>query len=345
MKVSNFDFGTTKSGEDIKGITVDNENGIAISVINYGATLISCKIADRKGKSEECVLGFDNISDYENHGAFFGATIGRVGNRIANARYSLDGADYSLSINDQGCNHLHGGTKGFDKVLWDLASVNEKNDRASITCTYFSPDGEENYPGNLTVEVQYILTESGQLILEYKAETDKKTPINLTNHSYWNFSGDQKEKIDSHRLQIEAESYLPVGDVSIPTGEIRSVKNTAFDFRELKEIGPALETSGGFDHNFNLSLEKSQKAEHRMYVDHRGSGRAMEILTTEPGVQFYTGNSLHEIEGKEFNKHDALCLETQMYPDSVNKENFPSIILNPGELYRQRTIHNFFLLD
>lgn len=345
MKVSNFDFGKTKAGEDVKGITLDNEKGLSISVINYGATLVSFKMADREGEKEECVLGFDNIADYENHGAFFGATIGRVGNRIANAGYSLDGVDYALSVNDQDCNHLHGGIKGFDKVIWDLTSVHDKSDRATIKCTYLSRDGEENYPGNLTVEVQYILTESGQLILEYKAETDKRTPVNLTNHSYWNFSGDKKEKIYSHRVQIEAETYLPVDTLSIPTGEIKSVENTPFDFRELKEVGPALEASGGFDHNFNLSSEKSHIAKHRMYVEHKRSGRAMEILTTEPGVQFYTGNFLHMIKDKEIEKHEALCLETQMYPDSVNQENFPSIILNPGAIYRQTTIHKFSLID
>jgi len=239
MIISKFDFGTTKAGEEILGITLDNEKGIEFSVINYGATLISFKMADRNGKKEQCILGFDNISDYEKHGAFFGATIGRVGNRIGKARYSLDGADYSLSVNDKGCNHLHGGKKGFDKVIWQIDTITEEKNWAAIKCTYTSRDGEENYPGNLTVEVQYILTESGQLIIEYWAETDKRTPVNLTNHSYWNLSGDNKEKINGHKLQIEADSYLPVDDFSIPTGEIRKVENTPFDFRELKEIGRA----------------------------------------------------------------------------------------------------------
>lgn len=345
MKVSRFDFGKTENGLKVHGIKINNGKGIEISVINYGATLISMKIPDRTGLSEECILGFDKISDYEDHGAFFGATIGRVGNRIGDARYSLDGVDYSLSINDQDRNHLHGGVKGFDKVIWDIKPMEEEDHWAGIKCTYLSRDGEENYPGNLKVEVQYLLTSTNQLIIEYWAETDKRTPVNMTNHTYWNLSGNRKEKIGSHRLQIEADSYLPVDKYSIPTGEIKNVESTPFDFRELKEINPGLKETGGFDHNYNLSTEKMRKPVNRMYVEHRGSGRSMEIKTTEPGVQFYTGNYLHVIEGKNFETHDALCLETQMYPDSVNHDNFPSIILNPGELYRQKTVHKFSIIE
>jgi aldose 1-epimerase len=345
MKVSRFDFGKTETGELVQGINIDNEKGIDFSVINYGATMISFKMVDREGRKEECVLGFDNMNDYERHGAFFGATIGRVGNRIGKARYSLDDVEYKLSVNDQDRNHLHGGIRGFDKMIWQIEPLTLEKNRAAVKCTYTSKDGEENYPGNLKVEVQYILTESGQFIIQYRAETDKSTPVNLTNHSYWNLSGNKKEKIHKHKLQIEAESYLPVDEVSIPTGEIRKVENTAFDFRKLKEIGPALKESGGFDHNFNLSVQKQSKPVNRMYVEHENSGRVMEIKTTEPGVQFYTGNYLNTLGVKGFDSHEALCLETQMYPDAVNKPDFPSIILNPGEIYTQTTIHNFSLLD
>jgi len=340
MKITNFDFDAKTSGESVHGIRINNGKGIEISVINYGATLISLKMADRDGKMEECVLGFDNMKDYEEHGAFFGATIGRVGNRIANAQYTLDGTSYDLSINDQERNHLHGGKTGFDKVLWNLESFEEEGS-AVIKCSYLSKDGEENYPGNLKVEVQYILTPENKLILEYWAETDKRTPVNLTNHSYWNLSGDKKEDVTTHRVQIEADSYLPTDEFSIPTGEKKSVIGTPFDFRELKELGPSIKKSGGFDHNFNLSEHKQRKPVNRMYVEHKTSGRAMEIKTTEPGVQFYTGNFLNMLKESGFDSHEALCLETQMYPDSVNHEGFPSIILSPGELYRQKTVHKF----
>ncbi|MBI9098914.1 MAG: galactose mutarotase [Spirochaetaceae bacterium] len=344
MKISQFNFGTTKEGDSVQGIGIANEKGLEISVINYGATLISLKMPDREGKSEECILGFDNIAAYEEHGAFFGATIGRVCNRIADAKYSLDGKEYRLSVNDLDRNHLHGGTKGFFKVMWDIEPMIEEDHWAGVKCTYRSRDGEENYPGNLNVEVQYILTETNQLIIEYWAQTDKKTPVSLTNHSYWNLSGNKKEDISTHRLQIEAETYLPVDEFLIPTGEFRKVENSPFDFRELKEVGPAMEKSGGFDHNFNLSPARQRKPVNRIYVEHRTSGRAMAIKTTEPGVQFYSGSFLNKLKKWGIDSSDGLCLETQMYPDAMNHENFPSIILYPGELYRQKTVHMFSLL-
>lgn len=344
MKTERFAFGTLKTGEKVEGIRIDNKKGLEFSLINYGATIISLKMADREGNKEECVLGFDNIGDYEEHPAYFGATIGRVGNRIGGAGFSLDGARYNLCPNDNERNHLHGGARGFDKVLWDLEVMEEEDHWAGIRCSYLSPDGEENYPGNLKVEVQYILTETNQLIMEYWARTDKRTPVNLTNHTYWNLSGEHKETIHGHRLQIEADSYLPVDDMSIPTGELRDVEGTSFDFRNLKDLGPALKAEGGFDHNFNLSPQKERKPLNRMYVEHRPSGRAMEIKTTEPGVQFYSGNFLHQLKDKGLDDHYALCLETQMYPDSVNKNHFPSTILNPDEMYRQKTVHKFSLL-
>ncbi|MBB6481642.1 aldose epimerase family protein [Spirochaeta isovalerica] len=340
MKVENFDFGTTKEGEKVSGIRINNEKGLEMALISYGATLTSLKMTDRKGKQEECLLGFGSVSDYEKQDAFIGATIGRVGNRIGKAAYVLDGKEYKLSVNDQGCNHLHGGAKGYDKVIWNIEALKE-TDRTGVRCTYLSRDGEENYPGNLEVEVIYWLTADNELIMDYKAVTDKRTPVNLTNHAYWNLSGEHRETIHDHYLQIEAESYLPVDEVSIPTGEIRKVEGTPFDFRKLKQIGPDLEKSQGFDHNFNLSAEKKETPSNRIYLEHRGSGRAMEILTTEPGVQFYSGNFLGGLKQMGLDTHYALCLETQMYPDSVNRKDFPSIILNPGEVYRHTTIHKF----
>lgn len=343
MKTERFEFGTTEKREKVQGIRIVNSRGLEFSLISYGATLISFKAPDRENRIEECMLGFDSVNGYQEQNAYIGATIGRVGNRIGRAVFTLDGREYRLAVNDNGCNHLHGGSAGFDKVIWDCQIMEEK-DRAGVICSYLSPDGEENYPGNLKAEVRYILTESDELIMEYRAESDKRTPVNLTNHAYWNLSGGKKETIHSHRLQIEAESYLPVDDVSIPTGEIRKVEGTPFDFRTIKEIGPALEESGGFDHNFNLSTEKKKDPVNRIYLEHPASGRAMEIKTTEPGVQFYTGNYLFQLKDKGLDRHDALCLETQMYPDSVNKPDFPSVILNPGEVYRQKTIHRFLRL-
>lgn len=340
MKIETFDFGLTKTGVPVKGIRVDNEKGLEMSLINYGATLTSLKMEDRNGVKEECLLGFATIQEYEKQDAFIGATIGRVGNRIGNASYKLDGKEYKLSINDQECNHLHGGNRGFDKVIWKIEPVEEEG-RAGARCTYLSPDGEENYPGNLRVEVQYLVTVNNELIMDYKAETDKRTPVNLTNHAYWNLSGNHRETIGNHYLRIDADSYLPVNKVSIPTGEIRSVEGTPFDFRSLKQIGPAIQESGGFDHNFNLSSYKRETPGNQIYVEHRKSGRVMEILTTEPGVQFYSGNFLDGLKKMGFDIHQGLCLETQMYPDSVNKDNFPSVILSPGEEYRQKTIHRF----
>jgi len=344
MKTETFDFGTTEAGESVDGVKIINDKGLEMALISYGATLISLKMTDRNGRLEECLLRFSSIGEYEKQKAYMGATIGRVCNRIGQASYHLDGKGHKLSINDQGCNHLHGGIKGFDKVIWDMEPVNEPG-KSGVRCSYLSREGEENYPGNLEVEVIYWLTNDNELRMEYKAKTDRKTPVNLTNHAYWNLSGNCRESIHNHHLQIEAESYLPVDKVSIPTGEVRKVEGTAFDFRTPKQIGPALDETGGYDHSFVLSDRRKENAENRILVEHRDSGRAMEIRTTEPGVQFYSGNFLDNLKIGNFHRHEGLCLETQMFPDAVNKSHFPSVILNPGETYRQITVHNFFLLE
>jgi len=343
MIIKEFDFGTTTEGKVVKGIRISNGD-IEFSVINRGATLISVKIINKQRIQEECILGFDNIADYEKHLHYFGATIGRVCNRIGGAEFSIDGSITKLAKNDTGKNQLHGGMKGFDKVIWNLKSFEEKG-AAGIRCTYLSRDGEENYPGNLNVEVKYILTSNNELIIEYKGESEKKTPVNLTNHAYWNLSGNKKENIFNHNLQIEADTYLPTDELNIPTGEIKKVDSTPFDFRKLKNLAPFLDEKGGFDHNFNLSLKKKETPENRIYIEHPKSGRSMEILTTEPGVQFYSAFHLKELKKKGFDSYDALCLETQMYPDAVNQEKFQSIILSPGEVYRQKTIHRFSITN
>jgi len=344
MKAEKFDFGTTRAGESVDGIRISNGKGLEMALISYGATLTSLKMSDRAGNLEECLLGFASIGEYEKQEAYMGATIGRVCNRIGKGSYILDGREYMLSINDQGCNHLHGGIKGFDKVIWHMEPVQEVG-KSGVRCTYLSRDGKEGYPGNLEVEVIYWLTVGNELIMEFNAVTDRRTPVNLTNHAYWNLSGNCRESIHNHHLQIEAESYLPVDEWSIPTGEIRNVEGTPFDFRTLKQIGPALDKTGGYDHNFVLSDSRKESAENRILLEHKKSGRAMEIRTTEPGVQFYSGNFLGDLKIGNFNNHDALCLETQMYPDSVNKSHFPPVILSPGETYRQVTVHNFFLIE
>ncbi len=327
LKETNFD--KTTNGDQIRQITIGNGKDIEFSVINWGATIISLKLADRDGNIEECHLGFDNMKDYETHGGYYGATIGRIGNRVANGVFKLDGREYKLATNDSGVNCLHGGLKGFDKVIWDYTTFNN-DDEAGVSFKYLSKDGEENFPGNLDVEVKFTLNIKNEFIIEYKATTDKSTPVNLTNHAYWNLSG-FKENIHDHKLCIEADTYLPTNEFQIPTGELKSVVNSAFDFTSIKSIGENIKVSGGFDHNFNLSVNKSKTPNNRAYIEHTKSGRSMEILTTEPGIQLYTG----------FDKHDFFCLETQMFPDAINQEAFDSIVLKPGEIYSQTTIHKF----
>ena len=324
MIIKEFNFGETSKGEEVKGVNINNGKGVDFSVINWGATLISVQLKDREGKFQECSLGFDNIADYEKKSPYYGATIGRVGNRISNGSFVIDGESYNLAINANGVNSLHGGLKGFDKVLWDI-SFFLNDDIGGVVLKYTSPDGEEGFPGELDVTVTYSLNLDNELAIDYRATTTKKTPVNLTNHTYWNLSGDLNS-ISNHRLQIEADSYLPINDVQIPTGEIRSVDGSKFDFREKRAI------EGSFDHNFNLSLRKKEYPENRVYLEDIKSGRTMEILTTEPGVQLYTTEK-------------SICLETQMYPDAINRENFQSIILEPGEEYIQTTIHKFGIMN
>ncbi|QEN03683.1 galactose mutarotase [Thiospirochaeta perfilievii] len=327
MKINEFEFGKTNEGQTVMGTTISNSE-IEFTVIDRGATLTSFKFKDRDNNLEECILGFDSIKEYEEHKAYYGATIGRVGNRIAKAQFTLDGTTYNLAVNN-GTNCLHGGNVGFDKVIWNYSVFNNE-DEAGVTFTYLSRDMEENFPGNLEVEVTYTLNKNSQFIINYKAVTDKKTPVNLTNHAYWNLSA-FKESIHNHNMLIEADSYLTLDKDQIPTGELKSVENTPFNFKKLTKIGDNITKTGGYDHNFNLSLEKKDKPVNRMYIEHPKSGRAMEILTTEPGVQIYTG----------FEEHNFFCAETQMYPDAINNPKFESIVLNPGEVYRQKTIHNF----
>ncbi len=326
MELKEYKFGETKEGLDVTAITISNGKDVEFTVIDRGATLISFKINDKNGTPGECVLGFDNVKEYEEHLAYYGATIGRVGNRIADSQFTLDGTTYNLASND-GKNNLHGGLKGFDKVIWDYETF-KSEDEAGITFKYLSIDGEENFPGNLQTEVKFTLTKNREFIIEYRAETDKNTPVNLTNHAYWNLSA-FKENIHNHNLLIEADTYLPTDENQIPTGEFRAVESTGFNFKKLTKFSENVKIAGGYDHNFNLSLKKQKNPTNRIYIEHPSSGRSMEILTTEPGVQLYTG----------FDDHNFFCVETQMYPDAINNDKFDSIVLKAGEVYTQKTIH------
>ena len=286
------------------------------------------------------MIGFDSLGSYLQKPPYFGALIGRYGNRIGNAKFSLDGKTYQLAANN-GKNHLHGGIKGFDKVVWDATTFSDS--MPSLVLTYVSKDGEEGYPGNLKVTVQYTLTDDDALKIEYTGETDKATPVNLTNHSYFNLTGDVSNTILNHSLMIDADNYTPVDSTSIPTGEIKSVKGTPYDFTKPGKIGARIDSViRGYDHNFVLN-RKDNSLQLAAVLSDSLSGRKLEIYTTEPGVQFYTGNYLDgkfiNHDGKPVNYRTALCLETQHFPDSPNKPGFPSTIIRPGERYHTVTVY------
>jgi aldose 1-epimerase len=307
-------------GTDAHLYTLSTRNGMEARVSTYGATLTQLHVPDRRGSLANVVLGLDSLAPYS------GATIGRFANRIAHGRFVLNGIAYQLATNDPP-NHLHGGTRGFDRVVWDAEATEE-----GLRLSYQSPDGEERYPGNVSVSVTYTLTDQNELVLSYVATTDKATPVNLTHHSYFNLAGAGEDTILDHELRLLADHFTPVDDTQIPTGEIRPVADGPMDFREPLAIGARIdEVEGGYDHNYVLNSTGSSLALAATVRDPR-SGRVMEVLTTEPGIQLYTANSLD---------HTGLCLETQHFPDAVNQPAFPSTILEPGEVYRQVTIYRF----
>ncbi|MEO8766695.1 MAG: aldose epimerase family protein [Ginsengibacter sp.] len=320
--------------------TLTNSKGAEVKITSYGGIVTSFVTADKTGKKSSIIIGFDSLTSYLQKPPYFGALIGRYGNRIGNAKFTLEGKEYKLAAND-GKNTLHGGLKGFDKVVWDATIVNDSV--PALTLNYVSKDGEEGYPGNLKVTVQYMLTENNELKIAYDAETDKATPVNLTNHSYFNLSGDVANTILSHTLMIDANHYTPVDNTLIPTGEIKDVKGTPFDFTTAKAIGRDIDSvKGGYDHNWVLN-KKDGSLQKAAVLSDSASGRSLEVYTTEPGLQFYTGNFLDgkfaNHDGKAINLHTALCLETQHFPDSPNKTNFPSTILKPGEKYHSETVY------
>ena len=359
MKIEGTTYGKTKAGDRIDLVTVSNSNNVSISVISYGATLISVKSPDRNGKSEEITLGKKDLAAYEAGHPYFGSTVGRFGNRIANASFSLDGTEYKLTPNN-GTNSLHGGPGGFDKRVWDIFPFKEDK-KAGVRLTYISEDGEEGFPGRLEVSAVYTLTENNELFFDYEAITDKATPINLTNHVYWNLSGPASGSILDHELQLNCSKYIPVNEVQIPVGEMRDTAGGAFDFQTMKKIGRDIEEAGGYDHSWVTSmydpdadgmgsdelLRKMDDSEPFAVLQEANTGRLLKFYTTQPAVQFYSGNFLNNLEGRNevYNKNAGLCLETQNFPDAPNQDIFPSCILMPGERYKHSTKIVFQTLD
>ncbi len=335
--ITKNDWGET-DGKKVFLFTLTNKNGVQVKISNYGGTITSWTVPGKNGSKSSIVLGFDSLAGYLAKPPYFGATIGRYGNRIANGKFKIGDSTYILATNN-GKNHLHGGIKGFDKVVWDADEMVDSV--PSLTLNYLSKDGEEGYPGNLKVQVHFTLSDNNELQIEYNAETDKPTPVNLTNHSYFNLTGDVSHTILDHELMISADYYTPVDTSLIPTGEIKSVKGTLFDFTSPHKIGERIDSvKGGYDHNFVLNRKDSSLQLVAVLSDSL-SGRKLEVSTTEPGLQFYTGNfldgSIKTSGDKAINKHTALCLETQHWPDSPNKPNFPSTILEPGKTYHSVT--------
>ena len=344
-------FGKTPDGQPADLYVLTNKSGAEVSITNYGGAVVSIKVPDRNGKLADVVLGYDNVDGYVNDKSHFGGIIGRYGNRIAHAQFLLDGKTYTLAKNN-GENTLHGGVKGFDKALW-AARILHGKDAQSLELSYVSKDGEEGFPGNLNVSVIYTLKDDNALSVAYVATTDKKTVLNLTNHSYFNLAGQGSGDILSHLLMIQADKFTPVDAALIPTGELRGVAGTPFDFRKPTAIGARinqddeqLKLGGGYDHNFVLRpVPESLEFLGAARVVEQTSGRVLEVFTTEPGVQFYTGNFLDgKTPGKggvAYPRRNAFCLETQHFPDSPNQPKFPSTVLNPGVRYHSVTTYKF----
>lgn len=356
MSAKTESFGQMPDGQAVDLYTLTNQNGLKARITNYGAILVSMEAPDRQGNLADLTLGYDNLEQYIKRGAFFGATVGRYANRIGGAKFVLDGVEYKLAANS-GPNHIHGGKKGFDKVLWKLEDIKAQGDEAFVRLSYLSKDGEEGYPGNLACTLTYTLTSNDELKITYEAETDKTTIVNLTNHSYWNLAGQGNGDVLGHELMLNADRYTVFGEGLIPTGEIRSVKDSPLDFTKPTSIGARIKQVGsGYDHNYVLNSSplprlapgvagaSGDKLALCARVYEPTSGRVMEVHTTEPGVQLYTANFLDVTgkDGKAYKKHYGFCLETQHFPDSPNKPNFPSVVLKPGEKYASVTVYRFY---
>lgn len=341
MTMKTESFGQTSEGQQVQRYTLRNENGMQVQITNYGGIVTSILTPDKAGKLGDVALGFDNLEAYIRNNPFFGATVGRYGNRIAKGKFTLDGKEYTLATNN-GPNHLHGGKKGFDKVVWAAEPAGDN----ALKLSYVSKDGEEGYPGNLSTTVTFSLSEDNELKIDYLATTDKATPVNLTNHSYFNLAAGAAETVLQHEMTIKADRYTVVDQSLIPTGELRPVAGTVMDFTRPTAIGARIAQveGGGYDHNYVLRDAKGP-LQLAASVFEPVSGRVMEVFTTEPGVQFYSGNFLNgQVVGKgnvAYIKHSGFCLETQHFPDSPNQPGFPSTILRPGETYKTTTIYKF----
>lgn len=341
--ISHQPFGTTKDGHSISEYTLSNPGGVSTSILTWGGIVRTILVPDKNGTVADVVLGFDDLAPYEERHPYFGTITGRFANRIARGRFTLDGTTYSLATNN-GPNHLHGGIKGFDRVVWD-SKTSTTPTSASLILSHVSPHGDEGYPGAVSVEVTYTLASDNSLTVHYKASTTKATPINLTNHSYFNLAGHSSGDVLAQTLTIDADRFVPVDETSIPLGPLQKVGGSPFDFTSPHEIGARISEVGiGYDHTYVLSDTPRPLHLAARAVD-PSSGRYLEVLTTQPGVQLYTGNYLDGSGkgkgGATYKKHAGFCLETQHFPDSINQPNYPSTILRPGETYSSTTVMRF----
>lgn len=349
IKMNRQSFGKTNDGESIDLHTLKNSNGMEAAIMNYGGVVQALRLPDKGGATVDVVLGCDDLAGYLKEASYFGALVGRYGNRIGNAAFKLDGVEYKLPVND-GKNTLHGGKKGFDKRAWSAKDVSGA-DGPALQLTYVSKDGEEGFPGNLTSIVTYTLNDKNELRIEYHATTDKATVLNLTNHSYFNLAGQGEGDILGHEVTIEADRFTPVDGTLIPSGELRKVEGTPLDFRQAHAIGERIDANDeqikfgkGYDHNWVLN-HPAGALSLAARVREPKSGRVMEVLTDQPGLQFYTGNflegTIHGKGGMVYPHRSALCMETQHFPDSPNKPEFPSTVLRPGQEYKTTTVYRF----
>ncbi len=341
-------FGKLANGGAVELYTLTNKAGVQVQITNYGGAVVSVRTPDRRGVMDDIVLGYDTAQGYEADTAYFGALVGRYANRIAKGRFNLNGVDYQLAQNN-GVNHLHGGVRGFNKVIW-TARESRTSDGVALELSYLSKDGEEAYPGNLQVTATYVLTDANELRIEYTAKTDKETIVNLTHHSYFNLEGAGSGDVLRHEMKINADRFTPVDSTLIPTGELRAVKGTPLDFTRSTPIGARINASDdqlvlgkGYDHNFVLN-KKGKSLTLAATVYEPVSGRVVEMWTTEPGMQFYSGNFLDNVlgkAGKTYKHRGGFCLEAQHFPDSPNHSAFPSTVLKPNERYTQTTVYKF----
>lgn len=350
MVVSSEPFGLLDDGREVRRHRLDNGAGMQVEVIDLGAAITAVQVPDREGAQDNVVLAFPDLAGYVASGPYFGATCGRYANRIAGARFDLDGVTHELAANEPGGNHLHGGSVGFDSVVWTATPIAASDDRVGVAFTYVSPAGEQGYPGAVTVTTTYLVTRRGELIIDYRATSTAPTPINLTNHAYWNLAGARSGHVLDHRLTLHCDRYLPVDSAMIPTGEFADVTGTAMDFRRGKTLGRGIEELGG---GFDCCLivrrggDRDDEREPRPVarVEHPASGRVMEVSSTEIAVQLYTGNGLDgQPHSGGFDRYHGLCLECSHFPDAPNQPDFPGTILRPGAIHHQTTVHRFSIM-